>query len=289
MRKVADEPYWRSHVRVYRNGRVEWYGDSPDEDFWNETWQKRLVDGYFDGADQGNLMDLEDLLTGVLRHEGRHLEAGCGLGYWVAALRARGYRVEGIDSSEELVAAVHRTRPDLPVRHGDALAIEAPDETYDTYLSFGVIEHRQEGPEPFLNEAHRVVKTGGRVVLSVPYCNLLRRLKGTAGAYRRRPPLDLPFFQYGFGEVELRGFFASAGFSIDEVHYQYVHRCLVEEVPLYFRVNRMRGARHIHRALALVPSRLAGHLILVVATKVKDVAATQQGSIDSGESRRMKR
>lgn len=262
------EPYWRRQVRVYRDGRVEWYGDAPDEDFWNETWRQRLVDDYYEPADRGELADLEAILPRVLDADGRHLEAGCGLGYWVAALTARGYGVEGIDSSRELVTTVNCAKPGLPVRCGDALSIDVPADTYDGYLSFGVIEHRQAGPEPFLTEANRVLKLGGRAVVSVPYCNGLRRLKATAGSYRRRPPADRPFFQYAFAEGELARLFSAAGFAVDEVHYQQVQRALVEEVPLYFRVNRMRGARHLRRlAEGMVPGRLAGHLVLVVATK----------------------
>lgn len=264
----APEPYWRRHHRVYRHQRVEWYGDAPDEGFWNETWRRRLVEGYFEAADRGELADLGKILPRVLDADGRHLEAGCGLGYWVAALGARGFTVEGIDSSKDLVTSVLEAKPGLPVRHGDALAIDVDAETYDGYLSFGVIEHRQAGPEPFLAEANRVLKPGGRVVLSVPYCNGLRRLKGGIGAYRRRPPVDRPFFQYAFGERELKGFFEAAGFDVHEVHYQQVQRCLVEEVSLYFRINRMRGARHVRRLVeGIFSGRFAGHLVLVVATK----------------------
>ena len=38
-----------------------------------------------------------------LRRDGIHLEAGCGAGYWVAALRHAGYCVEGVEYATELV------------------------------------------------------------------------------------------------------------------------------------------------------------------------------------------
>jgi len=89
-----------------------------------------------------------------MRPDGFHLEAGCGAGYWVAALKHHGFNIEGIEYAHELVDLVHSVRPQLPVRYGDALAIDRPDNHYDSYLSFGLVEHPFEGPKPFLAEAY---------------------------------------------------------------------------------------------------------------------------------------
>lgn len=262
------EPYWRRHQRVFRNGRLEWYGDEPSEEFWGDLWQQRLLDDYYAPADKGDLRDLEAVLTGALDRAGHHVEAGCGLGYWVAALRARGYDVGGVESSQSLVDAVSAVRPDLPVRHGDALHLDAPDGAYDSYLSFGVVEHRQEGPEPFLAEAYRVLKPGGRIVISVPFLCPFRAAKARLGCYRRRPPEGAEFFQYAFREDELRGLLVAAGFAVDAVHYQQPQRCLVEELPGYFRLNRMRGGRLLRKPIVpLAPARLVGHMVLLVGTR----------------------
>jgi len=266
---VIAEPYWRSHVKVLRSGRLEWYGEEPSEDFWAELWRQRLAGSYFADADRGDLRDLENVLVPNLDREGSHLEAGCGAGYWVAALAARGYRVEGVESSKLLVDAVLEIRPDLPVRHGDALALDYPDGHFAGYLSFGVVEHRREGPHPFLAEARRLLRPGGRLVISVPFLNPLRRAKARLGLYAPAPPADgRPFFQYGFGEEEMAGLLQEHGFTLDEVHHHEVQRCLVEELPLFFRLNRMRGGGVLRRrAVPLVPPRLAAHLLLLVGTR----------------------
>jgi SAM-dependent methyltransferase len=265
---VTPEPYWRAHEKVFRNGRLEWYGDEPTEEFWGDVWRDRLRQDYFAAADRGELDDLDDVLVRHLDPAGRHLEAGCGLGWWVAALRARGFDIEGVESSKALVAAVNEARPDLPVRLGDVIALDAADAAFDGYLSFGVVEHRRDGPEPFLREAHRVLRPGGTLILSVPWLCPLRRLKGRLGSYSIVPPAEDEFFQYGFAEAELTRLVTDAGFAVEEVHHQQVQRCLVEEVPAYFRLNRMRGARFLRRAVvAAVPPRLAGHMILFVARR----------------------
>jgi SAM-dependent methyltransferase len=265
---VTPEPYWRRHEKVLRRGRLAWYGDEPNEDFWGDLWSQRLGDGYFVDADRGELADLEDVLVRHLDRGGRHLEAGCGLGWWVAALRARGYDVEGVESSSALVQAVNRARPDLPVRGGDATRLDVADEQFDGYLSFGVVEHREEGPEPFLREARRILRPGGTLILSVPWLCPLRALKGRLGRYHDEPSGDAAFFQYGFAEAELSALLGATGFRVGEVHHQHVHRCLVEEVPGYFRLNRVRGARYLRRAaLAAVPARFAAHMVLFVARR----------------------
>ncbi len=267
---MTPEPYWRSHEKVLRGGRLEWYGDEPSEEFWGDLWQDRLRSGYFAEADRGHLDDLEDVLVRKLDRAGRHLEAGCGLGWWVAALRARGYDIAGVESSAALVDAVNAARPDLPVRRGDVAALDVADAHYDGYLSFGVVEHRQEGPEPFLEEARRILRPGGTLILSVPWLNPLRAFKGRLRRYATEPSGQNAFFQYGFGQAELAGLLAGAGFRIEEVHHQHVQRCLVEEVPGWFRLNRMRGARLLRTAVAAtVPPRLAGHMILFVARRAE--------------------
>ena len=268
---MTPEPYWRTHEKVVRGGRLEWYGDEPSEEFWADVWRDRQRGDYFAAADRGDLDDLDDVLLRHLDPAGRHVEAGCGLGWWVAALRARGFDIEGIESSKVLVDAVNEARPDLPVRAGDALALDVPDGHFDGYLSFGVVEHRQQGPEPFLDEARRVLRPGGTLVLSVPWICPLRRAKARLRCYASAPSGRADFFQYGFDDRELSRLLGAAGFTVVEVRHQHVQRCLVEEVPGYFRLNRMRGARFVRRAVvAAVPPRLAGHMILYVARRAGD-------------------
>ena len=126
---------------------------------------------------------------------------------------------------------MHAANPELPVREGNALHIDCPDNHYDTYLSIGVVEHRIEGPEPFLAEAYRVLKPGGKILISVPFFGPVRKLKNRLSMYDRKPP-ELPFFQYGFTSEEFTNYLQKAGFSIERVQPLYPHRLLLEEIPL---------------------------------------------------------
>ena len=194
---------------------------------------------------------------------GLHLEAGCGAGFWVAALGSAGYRVEGIESSEGLVELIRLVAPSLPVRQGDALAIDRPAAVYDSYLSFGVVEHRREGPEPFLSEAARVLRPGGLLMLSVPHFGPLRKLRARLGAYATSPPPGLPFYQYGFTLGELADLVSGAGFVVDRTLPVEPHRLLEEESRAY---DRLLGAAPWVRAGAEAGlARFDGHMAVVMA------------------------
>ncbi|HEY6540370.1 MAG TPA: class I SAM-dependent methyltransferase, partial [Ktedonobacteraceae bacterium] len=195
--KKTDKPHWQGRRRYVARGRIEWYGEAGDERYWYDYWKARLTAGYYSAAEHVALRrdELRQILLAYLAPQGLHLEAGCGAGYWVAALRQQGLRIEGIEYARELVELVRAANPDLPVKQGDALAIDCPDGFYDSYLSIGVVEHRLAGPEPFLIEACRVLKPGGRIIIAVPYFGSLRRIKSALLMYERQRPA-LPFFQY---------------------------------------------------------------------------------------------
>lgn len=248
--------------------RLFWYGKPAEPGYWHNYFASNITASYYEGARALNLQEHElgRVLIQELDRDGQYLEAGCGLGYWVAALRQQGFDVVGIDYSESLVAEIRQIEPNLPVRFGNALAIDYPDETFDGYLSFGVVEHRLEGPEPFLKEAYRVVKPGGKLILTVPGFGPLRRLKARLGAYRDDVQ-GYEFFQYGFTKTELLSLVEQAGFRPTLAKYIYLDRLLQEEIPGYRRITHYSHLRPIRRMILAPFSGLDGHMLLVVGQK----------------------
>ena len=260
--------YWLAHQRTVADGRMRWHAEEADEAFWADYWESKVNAAYYRGAEALDLPadELGRPLLVEMSRAGRHLEAGCGAGYWVAALRAAGLNVEGIEYSRELVALVNRVYPRLPVCYGDALALDCADDTYASYLSFGVVEHRQAGPEPFLTEAYRVLQPGGKLIITVPYLGPLRRAKGRLGRYQSAPPRP-PFFQYGFTAAEFESFVRAAGFAINYSRPLYIHRLLLEEVGPYRWLYDRRGSAAWRSLVRRLGRGSDGHMLLTVATK----------------------
>lgn len=117
----------------------------------------------------------------------RLLEAGCGLGIEVIHLARLGYRVVGLDYVEDALRQVRRYDAGNRLVAGDVHDLPIRNASFAAYLSFGVLEHFEFGPEPALREAHRVLRAGGVVVLTVPYPSVvwrLARLKARLGRSR---------------------------------------------------------------------------------------------------------
>jgi 2-polyprenyl-3-methyl-5-hydroxy-6-metoxy-1,4-benzoquinol methylase len=94
------------------------------------------------------------------------LDVGCGSGSNSLALAAKGHKVRGVDISEEGIARYRSRGFDGHVVDLEA-GIDYPDDTFDLAFCSEVIEHMT-SPEVLASEMLRVLKPGGRLVLSTP-------------------------------------------------------------------------------------------------------------------------
>lgn len=98
-------------------------------------------------------------------------DLGCGHGALVYFLRQAGYRnVIGVDVSPEQVAEASRLGIE-GTREGDLLDTlrNLPDHAQDVVIAFDVIEHfTKDELLPFVDEALRVLKSGGRWLIHAP-------------------------------------------------------------------------------------------------------------------------
>lgn len=111
----------------------------------------------------------------LVRPGDRVLDAACGLGYGthiLARLSAAGSLL-GVDLSEQAVAYATACFGDgdsrVAFRAGDVQNLSTlSDRSLDLVVSFETLEHVPH-PERFLAEAARVLKPGGRIMVSVPH------------------------------------------------------------------------------------------------------------------------
>ena len=192
----------------------------------------------------------------------RILDVGSAFGYGTAALAAGtpGRVAVGVEQDPEHLARGRAMYPWLTIVEGDAASLPVPDGCADAVLMLDVLEHLGDA-RPAVAEAHRALRPGGVLVVSVPHRSPLHWLDSLNlyRALRRRrpswPPLE-PATESAdgvhrhFSVDELRDLLGP-GFAVDRV--QRSGLGLTEPVYLAGLVARVpRGAEHVGRLAATV-------------------------------------
>jgi SAM-dependent methyltransferase len=127
----------------------------------------------------------------------RVLDVGCSTGYGTAgvAVAHPSSRIVGVEFDPDHLEEAWARLPWVTILAGDAMNLPVSDGCADAVLLLDVIEHLAD-PERAVAEAHRVLRPGGVLVLSVPHRGLLSRLDAlnVYSSLRRRrpswPPLE---------------------------------------------------------------------------------------------------
>ena len=139
------------------------------------------------------------------------LDAGCGGGSLAVALALRGYRVTGVEASDAFVASVRErahaagVADRVRIESGTVTALQAQTGSFDLVVSGEVLEHVPDDAAA-VREYHRVLRPGGRCIVSVPahpaLWDFTDEWAGHVRRYRRR---------------ELAARFAEAGFEVERL------------------------------------------------------------------------
>ena len=95
----------------------------------------------------------------------RVLDVGCGNGVICSPIRKMGHEVTCLELAK--VAPLTRDCGVQPVIGGDAENLAFASDSFDLVLASEVVEHLW-NPQNFFNEAYRILKPGGYLVLSTP-------------------------------------------------------------------------------------------------------------------------
>jgi 2-polyprenyl-3-methyl-5-hydroxy-6-metoxy-1,4-benzoquinol methylase len=104
------------------------------------------------------------------------LDVGCSQGVASILLAREGHRVIGIDREHEAIRAARerldqeeaQVRERVEFRVGEGRAVGFPNGSFDAVLLGEVLEHQLD-PGKLLEEARRVLRPGGRIVVTTPY------------------------------------------------------------------------------------------------------------------------
>lgn len=142
--------------------RVAW-----DEraDMFNEMSSKNAA-----AADRKIELDFVSGALGI-QSGSRVLDAGCGAGHFAIAFAQRGYTVEGIDLSPEMIVRSRQNAADAGVEIelsvGSLLPLSAPDGAYDAIVSRMALQFLPH-LSAVLDEFRRATASSGRLWLAVP-------------------------------------------------------------------------------------------------------------------------
>lgn len=139
------------------------------------------------------------------------LDVGCGNGRYLSTMRTLGWKVQGVELSENGVKVCQASR--LPVHHGDLASAAFPDDRFELITVRHVIEHVPD-PRAFMAELARILKPGGRLVIETPNSDALGRQWLGANWFANEVPRHLILFNtknidklansFGLSRISLR-------------------------------------------------------------------------------------
>lgn len=164
------------------------------------------------------------------RYKGHLYDLGCGempIKNWLLNYADQ---YTGVDWG----STMHELKADILADLNESLPIES--EVADTVMSLSVMEHLRE-PQVFLNEAHRILKPGGSIVLQVPFMWWVH---------------EAPYDFYRYTRFGLQYMFEKAGFTDIAIYPQTGFWVMWTLKFNYQSTGLVRGPWPIRKAMALL-------------------------------------
>lgn len=163
------------------------------------------------GHDFNNTLRLKEL-RGLRR--GRLLDIGSGRGRFLAAAKAAGWDVVGVEFEPGLATTSAR-RFGVPVIVGDAVSADVPG-TFDVVTMWHVLEHVPD-PRAALERAASLLRPGGTLIVSVPNNDSVQARLGGDGWLH----LDVPRHLWHFTPSSLSRLVSRSGLRVVRIGHFY--------------------------------------------------------------------
>jgi 2-polyprenyl-3-methyl-5-hydroxy-6-metoxy-1,4-benzoquinol methylase len=249
--------------RVYRCGGcgLGFLDPRPDADELSALYRSDYFQSHYDAGLKADSPEMKRRLSQEThrirffrgrKRQGRLLDIGCGMGYFLLACRRRGYQVEGMDISADSAAYV-RSELGIPVAVGVIDQIDYPAASFDVITMWHFLEHARE-PAEYLKKARQWLKPDGILVVDVP------NYRGTDAQkqWDHWTGWSLPYHFYHFTPETLERFLTKEGF-----------RTLRRKLYLSEWVKERLERTGVFKPIARLVARcFSGHSVAVVAQKI---------------------
>ncbi len=149
---------------------------------------------------------LNDMYLPRSKH-GKLLEVGCGDGRRLLRLRKKGWIVEGQEVDKKAISNA-LAKSNAHIHEGELTKLALGEGTFDAVVLNHVIEHLLD-PIELLQECHRILKPGGRIVVVTPNIGSLGHRYFSSSWMGLDPPRHLFIFQ----QRNLKKMALAAGFD----------------------------------------------------------------------------
>lgn len=153
-----------------------------DVERWNDVLARKYdIDDYYARSgflirwiERRRLRCIQDLIAAT--RNDRILEVGCGGGHVLRLFP--GADLTGVDVSGEMLRKARRNLAGYRVRllKGELKELDLPEGGFDKIICSEVLEHTVD-PESIVRQMQRLLRPGGRVVITFPNDRLIHRLK----------------------------------------------------------------------------------------------------------------
>lgn len=166
------------------------------------------------------------------RSTGTMLDIGCGAGSFLAEMRAKGWKVHGVEPN---FSAAERGRLEgIDIFAGTVESANYPPAHFDYVRSNHSFEHI-ENPREVLREIRRIIKPTGLLFIGVPnVAGLMARLFGKYWWY-----LGAPVHTFGYNPISLERLLTQEGFKVERIRYNSTFAGIFGSLQIY--LNRKRG------------------------------------------------
>lgn len=195
------------------------YGEKNPHDEFQGQWlsvdidkhKKRII---------GNNPEVCKMIKKYFTKNDKILEAGCGLAPYVIHFNHLGYKMDGVDFTEQVIQKLKEYDKNINIFYGDCMNLQnIPDNSYQGYVSLGVIEHNEDGPDSFIKEARRILVNGGIGLITVPYEDNRYFHKIYQPEEQAVLQKEGEFFEYGFKQSDIESYLEKYGFEVLEVFF----------------------------------------------------------------------